>query len=142
MDFKGKSKEEILQWYVENVPVGSVIEWDDHVEETNETPYLQDGMICVTTNAATDRILYYIDENRHGYMLDENQERIREGFNLQSYNSAEEDKARETELKDKAFEIYKGYVVATVMYSDDELVIKSYEAAEAFLNYTHKNKVG
>ncbi len=133
MDFKGKSKEEILKWYVDNVPVGSVIEWDIHIEKTSEAPYLQDEMICVKINAASDRILYYTDEKRHGYMLDENQELIRDGFNVASHEKAESDKVKELELKEKAFEIYKANVVD--YGSAEECVKMSYKAAETFLNY-------
>jgi hypothetical protein len=137
MKFKGKSKEEILQWYVENVPVGSIIEYDANEGVTHGIPYLSshdDVVVDFSSAIGGCAIMWHLDENREGYKLMD----PKVGFNINKHTSAEEDKARETELKEKAFEIYKGYVVATVMYSDDELVIKSYEAAEAFLNYKHQ----
>jgi len=59
------------------------------------------------------------------------------GFDHQAHLDNGVKLAREAELKEKAFEIYKGMVIdghyASTTAKD------AYEAAETFLNYTHKN---
>jgi len=135
MEFKNKSKEEILQWYLDNVPVGSIITSGGITDITIGKPYLNDEWVCVPGSEHTS-ILYYCERNTEGYKL---KEEPKAGFN--DIATIQNDKeARDAELKEKAFEIYK---YCTLDETDESLMDEhaayAYRVAETFLNYTHKN---
>jgi len=57
-------------------------------------------------------------------------------INANKHNPEHQEKLR-VELKEKAFEIYKGMVING--HYANTTTKDAYEAAETFLNYTHKN---
>jgi len=63
----------------------------------------------------------------------------KDGFNHQAHLDNGVNEARVKELKEKAFEIYKGFVIVHSSGTDEMKVAVCYKLAEAFLNYEHKN---
>lgn len=138
MDFKNKSKEEILQHYVDTVKVGSTVYFGTDEGVTCDIPVMRDGDIVVQiedTDGAS-AILWISDEGIEGYKLKEGP---KAGLNdtLTIQNDKE---VRDAELKEKAFEIYK---YCTLDETDESLMDEhaayAYRVAEVFINYTHKN---
>jgi len=134
--FEGKTKEEILKWYVDNVPVGSVIELGTKEYTTCDTPFFKDTLIVVPCEDSDGDCVMLWSEfmGDEGYKLKKPQA---SGFDHQAHLDNGVKLAREAELKEKAFEIFKELV--TYAGTPIERAKRSHEEAEAFLNYTHKN---